>query len=45
MNEIRALAANAAASAAEKLIAARMDDRRAAQMIESSIQDLGGKLN
>jgi len=45
MNEIRALAANAAAGAAEKLIAARMDEKRAAQMIESSIKDLGGKLN
>ena len=45
MNEIRALAANAAAGAAEKLIAARMDDKRAAQLIESSIKDLGGKLN
>ena len=45
MNEIRALAANAAAGAAEKLIAARMDDKRAAQLIESSIKDIGGKLN
>ena len=45
MNEIRALAANAAAGAAEKLIAARMDDKRAAALIEGSIKDLGGKLN
>ncbi len=45
LNEIRVLAANAAAGAAEKLIAARMDDKRAAQLIESSIKDLGGKLN
>jgi F-type H+-transporting ATPase subunit b len=45
MNEIRALAANAAAGAAEKLIAARMDEKRAAQLIENSIKDLGGKLN
>jgi F-type H+-transporting ATPase subunit b len=45
MNEIRALAANAAAGAAEKLIAARMDEKRAATLIESSIADLGGKLN
>ena len=45
MNEIRALAANAAAGAAEKLIAARMDEKRAAILIESSIADLGGKLN
>lgn len=45
MNEIRALAANSAAGAAEKLIAARMDEKRAAQLIENSIKDLGGKLN
>ena len=45
MSEIRAQAANAAAAAAEKLIAARMDDKRAAALIESSIKDLGGKLN
>jgi len=45
MNEIRALAANAATSAAEKLIAARMDEKRSAQLIENSIKDLGGKLN
>ena len=45
MSEIRALAANSAAGAAEKLIAARMDEKRAAQLIESSIKDLGGKLN
>ena len=45
MNEIRALAANAAAGAAEKLIAARMDEKRAAALIENSIKDLGGKLN
>ena len=45
MNEIRTLAANSAAAAAEKLIAARMDDKRAAQLIENSIKDLGGKLN
>jgi F-type H+-transporting ATPase subunit b len=45
MNEIRALAANAAAGAAEKLIAARMDEKRAAALIESSIKDIGGKLN
>ena len=45
MSEIRALAANAAAGAAEKLIAARMDEKRAAALIEGSIKDLGGKLN
>ena len=45
MKEIRALAANAAAGAAEKLIAARMDEKRAASLIETSIKDLGGKLS
>ena len=45
MNEIRNLAANAATSAAEKLIAARLDEKRAAALIDSSIRDLGGKLN
>jgi F-type H+-transporting ATPase subunit b len=45
MNEIRTLAANAATAAAEKLIAARMDEQRAASLIESSIKDLGAKLN
>ena len=45
MNEIRTLAANAAAGAAEKLIAARMDEKRAAALIEGSIKDLVGKLN
>jgi F-type H+-transporting ATPase subunit b len=45
MNEIRALAADAAAAAAERLIIARMDDKRAAALIESSIRDLGDKLN
>jgi F-type H+-transporting ATPase subunit b len=45
MNAIRNLAANAATSAAEKLIAARLDEKRAAALIESSIKDLGGKLN
>ncbi len=45
MNEIRSLAANAAVGAAEKLIAARMDDKRAATLIEGAIRDLGAKLN
>jgi F-type H+-transporting ATPase subunit b len=45
MAEMRALAANTAASTAEKLIAARMDEKRAAALIESSIKDLGAKLN
>ncbi len=45
MNEIRNLAANAATSAAEKLIVAKLDEKRAAALIASSIKDLGGKLN
>lgn len=45
MNEIRALAADAAASAAQKLIAARMDEKRASNLIADSIKDLGAKLN
>ena len=45
MNEIRALAADAAAGAAQKLIAARMDEKRAGALIEGSIKDLGAKLN
>lgn len=45
MNEIRALAADVAASAAQKLIAARMDEKRAGSLIADSIKDLGAKLN
>ena len=45
MNEIRALAADAAVNAAQKLIAARMDEKRAGALIEGSIKDLGAKLN
>ena len=45
MNEIRALAADAAVNAAQKLIAARMDEKRAGTLIEGSIKDLGAKLN
>ena len=45
MAEIRSLAADAAAAAAEKLIAARMTESRAATLISDSIRTLGGKLN
>jgi F-type H+-transporting ATPase subunit b len=45
MNEIRGLAADAAVAAAQKLIAARMDEKRAGAMIADSIKDLGAKLN
>ncbi len=44
MSEIRALAADAAVAAAEKLIAARMDEKRAGDLIAGSIKDLGAKL-
>jgi F-type H+-transporting ATPase subunit b len=43
--EIRALAADAAATAAEKLIAARLDEKRAAALIEDGIKSLSAKLN
>ncbi|MGN6515253.1 MAG: F0F1 ATP synthase subunit B family protein [Rhizomicrobium sp.] len=43
--EIRALAADAATAAAEKLIAARLDEKRAGALIEQSLKDLSGKLN
>ena len=45
MNEIRALAADAAVNAAQKLIAARMDEQRASNLIADSIKSLGEKLN
>ncbi|HUO03501.1 MAG TPA: ATP F0F1 synthase subunit B [Rhizomicrobium sp.] len=45
MQEIRALAADAAVAAAQKLIQARMDEQRAGHLIAESIKDLGGKLN
>jgi len=43
--EIRHLAADAAAAAAQKLIAARMDETRAAALVADSIKGLGAKLN
>ena len=45
MNEIRALAADAAVARPQKLIAARMDEKRAGSLIADSIKDLGDKLN
>ncbi len=45
MREIRALAADAAVAAAQKLIQARMDEQHAGHLIAESIKDLGGKLN
>ena len=43
--EIRAAAADLATAAAEKLIAARLDKSRVAQLVDDSIKDLSGKLN
>lgn len=43
--EIRALAADAAAAAAEKLIASRLDEKHAGALIEKSLKDLPSKLN
>ena len=43
--EIRALAADAAAAAAEKLIVARMDEKRAGALVEQGLKDLSAKLN
>jgi F-type H+-transporting ATPase subunit b len=45
LNEIRALAADTAVSAAQKLIAARLDEKRASGLISDSIKGLGEKLN
>jgi len=45
LNEIRGLAADAAVNAAQKLIAARLDEQRASGMIADSIKGLGDKLN
>lgn len=43
--EIRTLSADAAAGAAEKLIVARMDAKRTADLIAASIKDLTSNLN
>lgn len=45
LNEIRATAADAAASAAEKLIAAKLDEKKASGLISQSIAEVGSKLN
>ena len=45
MSEIRALAADAAVEAAQKLIVARMDEQRAGHLVSEGIKDLGAKLN
>ena len=43
--EVRALAADAAVAAAEKLIASRLDDKRAADLLKRAIEDVPSKLN
>jgi F-type H+-transporting ATPase subunit b len=45
MAEIRALAADAAVAAAQKLIAARLGEQKAASLITESITELPSKLN
>jgi F-type H+-transporting ATPase subunit b len=45
MSEIRALAADSAAAAAEKLITARLDEKRSSALVADSIKALGDKLN
>jgi F-type H+-transporting ATPase subunit b len=45
MLEIREAAANAAAAAAEKLIVAALDEAKSRALVQSSIEDLGVKLN
>ena len=45
LSEIRSLAADAATAAAEKLIAARLDEKRSASLVEASIKELPEKLN
>jgi F-type H+-transporting ATPase subunit b len=43
--EVRAVAADAAVAAAEKLIAARLDDNRSADLIKRSLGEIPSKLN
>lgn len=45
LNEIRSLAADAAVSGAQKLILAKLDEKRASGLISASIKSLGEKLN
>jgi F-type H+-transporting ATPase subunit b len=45
LNEIRRLAADSAVNAAQKLIAARLDEKRASGLIADGIKGLGEKLN
>jgi F0F1-type ATP synthase membrane subunit b/b' len=43
--EIRALAADAAVVAAERLIAARLDDKRATDLVKRALEEIPSKLN
>jgi F-type H+-transporting ATPase subunit b len=45
LNEIRGLAADAAINGAQKLILARLDEKRAGSLIADGIKGLGEKLN
>jgi len=45
LNEIRGLAADAAVGAAQKLMIARLDEKRASGLIADSIKGVGDKLN
>jgi F-type H+-transporting ATPase subunit b len=45
VSELRALAADAAIAAAEKLIAARLDDKHAADLVKRSLGEIPSKLN
>lgn len=45
LSEIRTLAADAATAAAEKIIVARLDAKRAGELIAESIKNLTSKLN
>jgi len=42
--DIRAVAANAAVAAAEKLIAAKLDENRAADLVKKSLTEIQGRL-
>jgi F-type H+-transporting ATPase subunit b len=43
--EMRALAADRAVAAAEQLLAARLDDKRAADLVKRSLEEIPSKLN
>jgi F-type H+-transporting ATPase subunit b len=45
VSEMRALAADRAIAAAETLLAARLDDKRAADLVKRSLEEIPSKLN